>query len=224
MTYAEDIASTLGLFFRITEAEVLELRRLYAGVAESLWLRRDDIPEVAAVVANNDQPHVGAHYITLNPVRPALLSRSHAFWRRTQATSDADIVCRRQLLIDLDPARPAKTNSNDIEKAAARERAQDCAIWIGHRFGWDPPIVADSGNGFHLLYGLDRIAITEESDHWISDCLKLLHKTFSDELLTVDTAVGNPSRVTKLYETWVRKGEPTFERPWRKSALLEVPD
>ncbi len=224
MTYAEDIARTLEFFFRVTAAEVLEVRRVTPAPA-SCWLTRDDISRVSRLIADTDDVDTSATYITLNPVKPALLSRSHARFRsKGQATADADITSRRLLLVDFDPVRkPSKISSSNAEKAAAAERARDCRAWIAKRFAWTPPILADSGNGYHLLYPLASIPINEETDRYVCNCLKLLHHNFSDDAVQVDTSVSNPGRITKLYSTWVRKGEPTFERPWRQSALLEVP-
>ena len=55
-------------------------------------------------------------YTSLNPVNPAVLSRS---CNRLQAsiptTKDEDVKCLRHLLVDIDPARPADPNSSEEE-------------------------------------------------------------------------------------------------------------
>ena len=50
--------------------------------------------------------------------------------------------------------------------------------------------------------------------------LSLLHSNADTE---IDGTVGNPARITKLYGTWVRKGDTTPERPHRVSNILEIP-
>ena len=62
-------------------------------------------------------------YRTLNPVNAALLARADNKLKKhvEYATSDADIVCRRWMIADLDPKRPAGISSSDPEHAAALE-------------------------------------------------------------------------------------------------------
>jgi len=65
-------------------------------------------------------------YVTLNEVDPALLARASNRKRkvyRELTTSDGDIVHRRWLPLDLDPARPSGVSATDAEKRAAKERA-----------------------------------------------------------------------------------------------------
>ena len=115
-------------------------------------------------------------------------------------------MCRRLLLVDFDPERPAKTSSSTVEKALVFDRARDCRTWISKRYGWGAPVFCDSGNGAHLLYPLASIPINEETDRYVCNCLKLLDRNFSDDFVKVDTSVSNPARITKLYSTWTRKG------------------
>jgi hypothetical protein len=207
---------------------VLEVRRLDRWGMQSCFLTPRDINRVATLIADSDHLEVSATYITLNPVAPSLLSHSHARFRRVgtgQATQDAHIVCRRLLLIDFDPERvPHQQNSTDAEKAGALQRALDCRSWLVDHCGWSPPVLADSGNGYHLLFQLAALPVSEASDRNIAAILKLLHRKFSDAAVKLDTSVANPSRMTKLYGTWTRKGQPTFERPWHRSRLLEIPE
>src|SRR5262247_543874 len=127
--YAADLVRTLDLFFAVTAAECLEIRRLRGIGAESCFLAADDIERVAELIIATDDPEISAHYITLNPIKPALLSHSHARFSalaKGQAASDADVICRRLLLVDFDPVRtPKKISASDSEKAAAHERALD---------------------------------------------------------------------------------------------------
>ena len=68
----------------------------------------------------------GAIYFTINPVNPDLLARANnRFVESRTATSDADIVCRRWLFIDLDPKRPSGISSSDAELDAARSMADE---------------------------------------------------------------------------------------------------
>jgi hypothetical protein len=46
----------------------------------------------------------------------------------------------------------------------------------------------------------------------VPDLLKFLAHAYSDELVDIDTAVGNPARLTKVYGTMTRKGDSTGGR------------
>ena len=65
-------------------------------------------------------------YVTLNEVDTALLARASNRARKVYkepTTSDSDIVRRRWLPLDFDPARPSGVSATDAEKQAARRRA-----------------------------------------------------------------------------------------------------
>jgi hypothetical protein len=81
--------------------------------------------------------------------------------------------------------------------------------------------VADSGNGFHLLY---RIDLPADDGELVKRCLKALAHQFDTDAVKIDTSVFNPSRIVKLYGTMSRKGDSTTERPHRRSSVLRVPD
>jgi hypothetical protein len=111
-----------------------------------------------AIKRLSDKGDQAAVYITLNPCHNGVLARRsenslHEVVKET--TSDADIVRRRWLLIDFDPKRPGGVSATTPEKQAAREAMLVVRRWL-HRQGWAQPVVADSGNGFHLLYRVDE--------------------------------------------------------------------
>ena len=111
-------------------------------------------------------------------------------------------------------------SSTDEEKQAALDRVnavrQQMTEWH-----WPAPILADSGNGWHLLYRIDQPV---DDGGLVERCLKALDQRFSDSQVKIDTTVHNPARITKCYGTWARKGDSTPTRPHRQSRILEVPD
>ena len=94
-------------------------------------------------------------------------------------------------------------------------------IRVAEYLGWPTPIIADSGNGWHLLY---RIDLPGDDGGLVHRVLQVLAKRFNDESVTIDTKVGNASRICKLYGTIAAKGEPTFDRPHRVSTIVSIPD
>ena len=162
-------------------------------------------------------------YITLNPVNPALLARSHNKFTEAKdghTTADKDIHTRRWLLVDADPKRPAGISASDEEKARAHEQVRAIYYHLKEK-GWPEPVAADSGNGYHLEYRIDLPA----DDDTVKRCLEALDQQFSDEAVSVDTTVFNPARIVKLYGTRAEKGDhcPDLGRPHRVSKLLNVP-
>lgn len=160
-------------------------------------------------------------YVTLNPVNPPLLARSAN--RLTEyakhTTSDSDIVKRRWLPMDFDAVRPAGISSTADEHATALACAGVVATWLAER-GWPKPIVADSGNGGHLLYRVDLLN-TDPAKQLVERCLKALAVWFSDNSVAVDTGTFNTARIWKLYGTLAAKGDNLPERPHRLARILE---
>ena len=89
--------------------------------------------------------------------------------------------------------------------------------------GWSEPIVADSGNGAHLLYPID-LPNDDESTMLVKTALEALDFQFSNESVNVDKGVFNAARIWKLYGTMACKGDHTEERPHRLSQILDYPE
>jgi hypothetical protein len=165
-------------------------------------------------------------YITLNAVVPALLARSAN--RMTpfagQTTTDDQIARRVWLPIDCDPQRPAGISSSTAEHDAAVQRACECRDYLMGR-GVPPNaiVLADSGNGGHLLVRVD-LPNTPDVARLAEGFLQALAFHFDDETVTIDTSVANAARIWKVYGTVARKGDDVPERPHRLSGLLDVPD
>ena len=88
--------------------------------------------------------------------------------------------------------------------------------------GWPAPLLADSGNGAHLLYRID-LANDDASRDLVKRCLEVLASMFNDAVAQVDTANFNAARIWKLYGTMSRKGDSTADRPHRRAAIIEAP-
>ena len=83
-------------------------------------------------------------------------------------------------------------------------------------------MLADSGNGWHLIYAIDL-----PNEAVCRDLVKLMLESlaarFNSPEVEVDTSVFNASRVVKLYGTAACKGDATAERPHRISRVVEIP-
>ena len=92
-------------------------------------------------------------YITLNKPMDALYSRQQAnrFLAVKNTTSDKEIEVLNWLFVDLDPVRPSGISSTNEELKASMELAQKVYVYL-KGVGFEEPVKAFSGNGYHLLY------------------------------------------------------------------------
>lgn len=140
------------------------------------------------------------------------------------AIKDSDISSYRFMLIDIDPERPSGVCATKEEKQSAITVADNILQWFEvNGITIHHIIIADSGNGIHLLIPLNFLSSVTTKDK-IKLILNLLNQKFSNKQSKIDVTVYNPSRITRLYGTLNCKGENTSERPYRQSKLLYVPN
>ncbi len=218
MSAIEEIRRTLDVFF--DPNQVVELRAFKGRITASGYF--DDHDVLAREAHKLDVAGYQA-YVTLNEVDPALLARAanRIIEYPKATTSDRDVVRLRWLPLDFDPVRPSNISSSEEEKIEAKRRAQEVRRCLRGE-GWPDPVVGDSGNGYHLLYGID-LPNTQESKDLIKGVLDSLAFRFDDERVKVDTSVHNAARIWKLYGTVARKGDPVSSRPHRCSRVVKVP-
>ena len=87
---------------------------------------------------------------------------------------------------------------------------------------WERPIIADSGNGAHLLYRID-LPNDQEAVASVMGALAELDRRYSDDVVKVDVTSANAARIWKVYGTVARKGDSIPGRSHRMSRILEVP-
>jgi archaellum biogenesis ATPase FlaH len=162
-------------------------------------------------------------YFVLNKVSNACYHRDNRdkLVDKAPNTSDGDIEKRRWILLDFDPVRPSKISATDEEKAKSEEVMKIAARYLKDA-GLKSPIIADSGNGWHLLYRVD-MENSNESKKLVENFLKACDMLFSNDKVQVDKAVFNAARITKLYGSMAVKGANTEERPHRRSKITYIP-
>lgn len=164
-------------------------------------------------------------FYTLQSIDEACYSREqHERFRQSPktTTSDNDITGYNWLLIDLDPKRKTDVSSTEDELTYAKRKAERIA-WYLKSADFKPPVIALSGNGVHLMYGI-QLANTPENVELVDNCLKALAYLFSDEHVDIDVKVSNPGRISKLYGTIAQKGANTKDRPHRMSRIVKLPE
>ncbi len=157
-------------------------------------------------------------YFSLNPVKlDAVPPRGPALFARvSKTTRDKDVLAYTMFVVDVDPERsPHDRAATDAEKAEALAVATRIVEEL-RSFAIEP-VLADSGNGYHLLVPLvpatgDQVA---RAAHQVHRLLRAFAGRFSTKAARVDTSVYNPSRILKLYGTLAMKGDDSTEFPHR---------
>lgn len=214
-----EIARAVGLLFEPGNVVEVRIPKTRAGVVSGYF---DDHTTMAAAIHDADTKYraSGVYYV-LNKINPALLGRAYNRLRERAeyTTSDINILQRCWLPIDLDPVRPAGVSSSEEEHEVAIRRAQTIADDMGGE--WGRPIIADSGNGSHLLYRID-LPNDPEGLAFVSGALAELDRRYSDDVVKVDVTSANAARIWKAYGTVARKGDSIPSRPHRLSRIVEA--
>lgn len=216
---------TRQMRFLVEPGQVVELRALAVKTnygrphVESGFFDYDHLEDMARAAVQITRRAKGVYY-TLNPLRRDLLARRCNRIDRAEEgelAQDVHVLRRRWLLVDADPVRDPYISATDQEKANAWTTVLAVRDYLSK---WPAPIVADSGNGYHLLY---RVDLPAEDNTQVQQILQALAQRFDTAFVKIDQSVFNPGRICKMPGTLARKGDSIPERPHRWAKLLEVP-
>lgn len=187
----------------------------------------NDLDKMALAASVLSAEGCKAVYYTLNPVPSTYLAVANnriVSGKKDDGAKDKDILRRTSFMIDCDPVRIPKTiMATTTEKAVSIEVIGKVRTYLREQ-GWPAPFMGDSGNGGHLVYGLD-LPNNKESDELIAAVLKSLAARFDiPGKATIDQTVKNAARINKVYGTMVRKGDELPDRPYRLSAAMHNPE
>jgi hypothetical protein len=206
-----DVAQFLRILHRT--GDVFEIRALNCPVqfgssfapTAAGWF--DDASAAAIAIATLDVLQPPGIYVTLNPCSPTLLARAtnRIDSRARATTTDADITCRRWILIDIDPPRPSNVSSTDEEMQAALELARTLRGELADS-GWPVPLFGMSGNGAYLLFRQD-LPNDARSAALHRDVLRAIAQRFDSIDAKIDCSTFNAARIAKVLGTVARKGD-----------------
>jgi hypothetical protein len=212
----QDHFEELQSLFRIEPENPITLRAIKGRQVENVNFHAADFPDVmdrwaafgqAALTLNRQGYNI---YTCLNPIKPEFAG---------YAVGDADILCRRLLLVDLDRIGEKPAPATDDEIRLAVEVADEVQASFLARYGEVPTRIL-SGNGIHLYYRLDDYPNDDASLDAFKRVLQTLASKFNTDAIEVDTSVSNASRITKVPGTIAFKGKATDDRPYRKALFL----
>lgn len=215
MNREQSIRATFDIF---KPEGVIEVRSM-TGYTFSGYFR--DREKLVAELARHDDK---TWYFVMNEINDGCYSREQnervLSKKGLKTTGDNEITAIKWILIDADPERATGVSSTDAEKAKAKETIKRVYKYLRQE-GFADPVVCDSGNGYHLLYSVDMMV---EDAEYTKKFLQAIDMLFSGADVKIDTAVFNPSRITKVYGTIARKGASTMERPHRASGFVYIPE
>ena len=110
----------------------------------------------------------------------------------------------------------------ESEKAAALKQALAIRDHL-RSLGFPDPALCDSGNGYHLVFGLD-LPNDQANEDLISGVLLALAAKFDTPEAHVDTGNFEANRLAKFPGSWARKAPATPERPHRQACIIECPE
>ena len=122
-------------------------------------------------------------------------------------------------MIDIDRTNARKEPASDAEVELAKSLAQEITRYLEEKH-LSKPIRLMSGNGVHLYYRLADLENNTSSKALIKRTLINLANRFNTREVSIDTAVFNASRITKIPGTIARKGVESESRPYRMAVLL----
>jgi hypothetical protein len=163
-------------------------------------------------------------YVTLNPVKRDLLGRvNNRLTRSKNRTSDGEVWRDSWFLFDIDPKRPAGISSADSELQAAiavGTKIVDHLIGIG--LSKESILTGISGNGVYVMVRLPDYEITTVRIGFKKRLLNYFADKFSNDLVDIDRAVYNPSRLVGALGTLKVKGDSVPGRPHRRSEIRSI--
>ena len=202
--------------------ELVEIRIPQSGRTGVVRGYFDDLDAAVSAVREYDG-RVPGIYFTLNPIRRELLARAanrFELYAKSSATDD-DVLRRAWLPIDVDPIRASGISSSEEEHRASIAKAYEIKRWLASQ-GWPEPVIADSGNGAHLLYRID-LPNDANSLQLCKSVLEAVAFEFDDDESTIDQTVANAARIWKLYGTMACKGDSLDDRPHRRAKIVSIP-
>lgn len=145
--------------------------------------------------------------------------------RRTGGTKTKDVKKINLIAIDIDSNHPINEASTEKELEKCKKEAFKMLNDLSKEYS-NPSIIM-TGNGFHFIWRIRPIIITDKNRKIIEDKIKewinQLKKKYNSDNKTIDQ-IGDLARILKVAGTKSVKGNNTKERPFRDTYFIEYND
>jgi hypothetical protein len=206
----EDLKKTLALLFDPDQVIAVSGIKLDGTMTKKFYT---DMGKAAVVIEKADESgKFKGIYLNLQKLRNG-------------STSDTrkDVALYTNFMIDFD--RKVKNgNATDEERSAIEKVTQEAKRWLCEVLESEP-LVADTGNGFHLVFRLEPFVADSQAMGVLKECIAAVKTRFEEPEVNVeiDVTVAEPEQLTRCYGTWNRKYPETPGRPQRQSKIVSVP-
>ncbi len=142
--------------------------------------------------------------------------------RSNNGTKSEDVISVKTIIIDIDAVRH-ETNSKEAateEELRKAEEVADKIIVDCVTHGFREPTKIMSGNGYHLLFAIPKMQITDATRDLVETKIKAFMDMLKSKYETANAKIdqiGDLARVIKVCGTLSIKGQNTQERPHRLS-------
>lgn len=164
-------------------------------------------------------------YFTINRIDETCYGREQCnriVRKPKNTTSDAEIIGRDFVFLDLDAKKISGVNATNEEVEKTKAKAKEVYKFLKEN-GFYEPIVVFSGNGVHL-YLRCALLPTEENNKIIKRFTQAMGMLFSDEYVDIDQKIFNLGRIAKVPGTYSRKGSiDSQDRPQRICYIVKAP-
>jgi putative DNA primase/helicase len=212
-----EIHDTLSLLFREGDAiMVSHLRTGRDGMAKNAFASIDEAAKFAETLDQEDA--VSNIYINLQQLKPD-----------SKTDKRQDIGQYVRFLVDIDRRNKKvdgiRVNASEEDREALRKAAREVTHWVSGIVGAQP-LLADSGNGFHLCWTLrpnvfgKAIIPNEQNKTTYKQCLLAVKQRFDSDLVEIDPSLSEPEQIIRLWGTHNRRDPQTPSRPHRQSHVL----
>lgn len=174
----------------------------------------EDLPRAMQALDQIDGEDALDLYLCLNPT----ILDPRPFRAGAKGTWEHEVRCRRWFLLDGDTVTADKHIATDDEIATTIVTMGAAKGWLIEQ-GFEQVVLANSGNGVHLVVRCD-LPNDKESKQLIRCVQNAVAKRFSDDHTKIE-CFPDANRIVRAYGTLNRKGT---ERPglsWRRSGIVE---
>ena len=216
-TAVSDIRETLSLLFKDGDAIIISSLRTHSDFMEKKAFASIDEAAEFAEALDRD-PAVTNIYVNLQQLKAGSTTdkRQH-------------VASYVRFLVDIDRKNKkvdgVRVNASEEERNSLREVADEVNKWVSGILGAHP-LLADSGNGFHLCWYLnpnaftDAIAPNQDNKITYKECLLAIKQRFDSESVEIDVSLSEPEQIIRLWGTWNRRDPETAGRPHRQSSII----
>jgi putative DNA primase/helicase len=178
--------------------------------------------QLATFLDEWDDGNIEACYICTNPADPSKVVVTNSMEKGQQSLKHDGVLYRHNLLIDIDTIKASDIATEGEKEKSAEIRDMIVEFLLDQAF--PEPLVAGSGNGWHLIYRLPDLPPNDENMALVERVQRYLKQNFSVEGVCKIDVFKDANRLTRVYGTYNRKGKKLEGQEYWQSTVVSYPD